>query len=798
MIKKLIIAFTVSVLLADCYSQTSLFDDGWRFHRGGMQRAEAPEFDDTDWRLIDLPHDWSIEDLPGTQSPFDHNAISQVSGGYTVGGTGWYRKSFTVPEEQKNKKINIQFDGAYMNTDVWVNGEHVGNHPYGYTSFWFDITDRIKYGEKNMIAVQVKNEGQNSRWYSGSGIYRHVWLKVMEPVHVAQWGIDITTPEVSVSSAKINVRTIVLNETSETEAVKLVTVILNSGGTELARSETTNSIITGGRIDFIQDMTVLSPRLWSTDIPVLHKAVSEVYCNNALVDRVETKFGIRSIKFSAAEGFLLNGLPVKLKGGCVHHDNGPLGSRTYDRAEERRVELLKASGFNAIRCAHNPPSPAFLDACDRLGMLVIDEAFDMWRIGNNPYDYHLYFDAFWQTDIGNFVKRDINHPSVIMWSIGNEIREMESPEVIAAGKMLAERVRSLDPTRPVTAAVNQLRPEKDPYFSNLDVCGYNYAAAGDHGVDNLYVQDHKRVPDRVMVGTESYPMAAFVAWMPVLDNTFVIGDFVWTAFDHIGEASIGWHGYWQEDIYPWNLAYCGDIDICGWRRPQSYYRDALWKENQISIFITPPSPTFPINPKKESWSIWEWHDVTDDWNWPGMEGQPLKVSVYSSCDRVELFLNGKSLGKKETNRATEFTAGWAVPYAAGELKAVGYKGKKKIAAAVLKSAGTVSSIKLSPDRSGISADGQDLSYVTVELTDANGIRNSKADNLVKFTINGEGTIVGVGNSNPVSIESNQLPQRKAWKGKCLVIIKSTGKPGTISLSASAYGLPSAVTTITAK
>jgi beta-galactosidase len=431
-------------------------------------------------------------------------------------------------------------------------------------------------------------------------------------------------------------------------------------------------------------------------------------------------------------------------------------------------------------------------------MLVIDEAFDMWRIANNPYDYHLYFDAFWQTDIRNFVRRDINHPSVIMWSIGNEIREMESPGVIATGKMLADRVRSIDPTRPVTAAVNQLRPEKDPYFSNLDVCGYNYAASGDHGVENLYVQDHKRIPGRVMVGTESYPMAAFGSWMPVLDNTFVIGDFVWTAFDHIGEASIGWHGYWQEDIYPWNLAYCGDIDICGWKRPQSFYRDALWKENQVSLFVTPPVPSFPVNPNKEYWSIWDWHDVTDDWNWPGNEGKPLKVTVYSSCERVELFLNGKSLGKKETSRATEFTAGWDVPYAAGELKAVGYKGKKKTADAVLKTAGGVSAIKLSPDRSEISADGQDLSYITVELTDAAGLRNPKADNLVNFSVEGEGSIVGVGNANPVSIESNQLPQRKAWRGRCLVIIKSTGKPGTISLSASVEGLPTAVTTITVK
>jgi beta-galactosidase len=364
--------------------------------------------------------------------------------------------------------------------------------------------------------------------------------------------------------------------------------------------------------------------------------------------------------------------------------------------------------------------------------------------------------------------------------------------------MLAEKVHSLDMTRPVTAAVNQLRPEKDPYFANLDVCGYNYAASGDHGVENIYVQDHKRVPDRVMVGTESYPMAAFGSWMPVLDNIFVIGDFVWTAFDYIGEASIGWRGYWQEDFFPWNIAYCGDIDICGWKRPQSYYRDALWKENQLSVFVTPPSPSFPLNPNKESWSIWEWHDVVDDWNWPGMEGQPLKVNIYSSCTRVELFLNGKSLGSKETGRETKYTAVWDVPYASGELKAVGFNGKKKVTTAILKTAGEVSAIKMSPDRGEISADGQDLSYITVELTDASGIRNRKAENLVKFSIEGEGTIVGVGNANPMSIESNQLPQRKAWRGRCLVIVKSSGKPGTISLSASVEGLPGAVAGITAK
>ncbi|MGV8095236.1 MAG: glycoside hydrolase family 2 TIM barrel-domain containing protein [Mangrovibacterium sp.] len=774
-----------------------LFDTGWRFHRGGAQRAEAVDFDDSTWRVVDLPHDWSIEDLPGTQSPFEPNAISQVSGGFATGGTGWYRKSFTIPEEQKDKRICIRFDGVYMNADFWLNGELLGNHPYGYTSFWFDLTDKLKFGESNLLVVKVMNEGQNSRWYSGSGIYRHVWLKVSDPVHVAQWGTSVTTPEVSESSARIRIRTTVGNGTSAAAEVDLITRILSAKGEEKATIRSTHAIDAGGHFEFDQTAILSDPQLWSPGSPALYKAINEVYRNGRLTDRTETTFGVRSISFDAENGFRLNGKTLKLKGGCVHHDNGPLGSTAFDRAEERRVELLKASGFNAIRCAHNPPSPAFLDACDRLGMLVIDEAFDMWRIGNNPYDYHLYFDEWWQKDIESMVMRDRNHPSVIMWSIGNEIKDMENPEVVAVAKMLGDHIRQIEPTRPVTAAVNNLRPQKDPFFATLDVCGYNYAAGGDHLQESLYAVDHARMPQRVMFGSESYPLEAFSAWMQVLDHDWVTGDFVWTAFDYIGEASIGWRGYWQEsNFYPWNLAYCGDLDICGWKRPQSFYRDALWKEDQISVFVKPPKPTFPLNPGKQSWSKWEWHDVTADWNWEEYENQPFEVVVYSSCKQVELTLNGKSLGKKKTDRSTQFTAKWEVPYKAGELKAIGYQGSKAVAESVLRTTGKTTAIRLSPDRAVLKADGQDLSYITIELTDVTGIKNPKDERLVKFGIEGEGTIVGVGNANPVSLESYQLPQRKAWQGRCLVIVKSTGKPGIITLTASADDLPSSKVTIT--
>jgi len=516
----------------------------------------------------------------------------------------------------------------------------------------------------------------------------------------------------------------------------------------------------------------------------MYKAVTELFSNEGPADIQVSDFGIRSIAFSPAKGFLLNGSQLKLKGGCVHHDNGPLGARAYDRAEERRVELLKACGYNAVRCAHNPPSPAFLDACDRLGMLVIDEAFDMWRLGNNPYDYHLWFDDWWEKDIAGMISRDFNHPSVIMWSIGNEIKEMENPDVIAVAKKLASRVRALDPSRPVTAAVNHLRPEKDPFFACLDVCGYNYAASGDHGISDICQFDHNRVPDRIMYGSESYPMAAFASWMSVLDNDYVIGDFVWTAFDYIGEASIGWRGYWQEDFYPWNLAYCGDIDICGWKRPQSFYRDVLWEKNKLSLFVSPAIPSFPVNPNKQEWSRWEWYDVVADWNWPGMEGKPLKVTVYSSCETVELFLNKRSLGKKNTARSTRYMAEWEVPYAPGIIEAVGYSGKKRVNVARLQTAGNARAITLVPDRRVIKADGNDLSYVTVELTDGNGLRNPKATDLLNFRVEGNGSIVAVHNANPVSTESFSLPTRKAWQGRCLVIIKSNGQAGDIKLTVS--------------
>jgi beta-galactosidase len=417
----LLLLMSVTISGQALIKRSNLFDFNWRFHRGGAQGAEAVAFDDSKWRKLDLPHDWSIEDLPGTKSPFSRDAISQVSGGFTTSGTGWYRKSFKIPVGLKDKQLSIMFEGVYMNAEVWLNGELLGNHPYGYTSFWFDITGKVNFEKENVLAVKVRNEGENSRWYSGSGIYRHVWLNIVSPVSITTWGTYITTPNASDKEALVRIKTSIKSNFHGDSHIKLVTKIISPDGHEQQRVENELTIETGVTKEITQELKLENPSLWSPETPALYKAVSEIHEAGSLTDQTETEFGIRSLSFDAATGFLLNGRPLKLKGGCVHHDNGILGSKAFDRAEERRVELLKSSGFNAIRSSHNPPSPAFLSACDHLGMLVIDEAFDMWRDEKNPNDYHLYFDDWWKKDVESMVVRDRNHPSVVLWSICNEI-----------------------------------------------------------------------------------------------------------------------------------------------------------------------------------------------------------------------------------------------------------------------------------------------------------------------------------------------------------------------------------------
>jgi len=792
MIKKTILL--TSVILVSFLNLSSinakekqLFDFGWKFCRGDQPSAELLRFKDSTWRNIDLPHDYSIEDLPGTTSPFDSKAISGISGGFTVGGIGWYRKTFSVPVEKKGKSIEICFDGVYMNTDVWINGNYLGNHPYGYTPFIYDISKYINYGKENVIAVKVKNEGKNSRWYSGSGIYRHVWLTFKNSIHIITNGVYITTPEVSVNAATINIETSIKNNSQAYQEIILETTINNKNGKNVAKTYSTKKIAAGSIDIFMQNIKINTPALWFPSTPNLYSASTRILVKNKIQDNCKTTFGIRTIKFDAKNGFVINGTSMKLKGGCVHHDNGPLGAKAYDRAEERKVEILKNSGFNAVRTSHNPPTTAFLDACDRLGLFVIDEAFDIWEDGKNPQDYHLYYKENWRKDVEKMIVRDRNHPSIIMWSIGNEIPAMEEKSVVKNAQSMSDFIHKLEPTRPVTAAVNNLSEKLNNFYDALDICGYNYAVGG---YENKYATDSKNHPNRVMFGSESYALDEFEAWAEVEKYPSVIGDFVWTAIDYIGEASIGWHGYPQYDgVFPWNLAYCGDIDICGWKRPQSHYRDAFWTDKPvISLFVHAPVSSFdPLTRDRISWSRWHFDDLVAEWNWSGFENKPLKIDVFTSCDSVELFLNGKTLGKKEAGRKQKCKVCYEVPYSAGELKAIGYKNGKQTTS-LIQSTSVASTIKISADHRTIKADGQDLSYITVELCDKNGLRDAHADNLLQFRVNGPATIVGVGNANPVSLESYTAPQRKAWKGRCLVIIKSELTKGNIELIASSAGL----------
>jgi beta-galactosidase len=751
-----------------------LFNDDWNFLLGDPAGAEAPTFDTASWRTLTLPHDWSIEGHIDPKSPVGG------SGGFFPAGIGWYRKAFTVPPAWNGKRVSVEFEGVYMNASVYINGKELGTHPYGYTSFSYDLTPHLKPGANNVLAVRVDQSKQrNSRWYSGSGIYRHVWFHVTSPVHVAQWGVCVTTPQVTAASARVSVAVQVVNESGANATVQ--TVIHSPSGAIVGRANGSTA-----------DITVERPALWSTDTPNLYRAITTVLVNGSAVDEVTTPFGIRSIEWSAEKGFLLNGKSVKMTGGCVHHDNGPLGAAAFDRAEERRVQILKQSGFNAIRASHNPPSPAFLDACDRLGMLVMDEAFDCWSKGKNPADYSVVFKDWWQRDVDAMVLRDRNHPSVVMWSIGNEIPERGDPQGAQEAKMIADYVRTLDRTRPITSALNFIFgpwANTDTYYSALDICGYNYNL-------NNHVEDHKRVPSRVIACTESYLQDTFNYWAMVNDCPYIVGDFVWTAIDYLGESGLGrWYYRDPKDTsregygapYPCHGADCGDIDMCGNRRASAHYRNIVWDRGEKLYLGVKQSPPEGKELRVTRWGSWP---VYESWTWPGMEGKPLEVEVYSRADAVRLYLDDKLIGEKPTTRAEKFKANFTVPYAPGVLKAVAVQGGKNVAESVLKTIGEPARVRLTADRATLRADGQDLSFITVDVLDATGQAHPNADHQVSFSIKGPGVLAAVANADMLSEEPYVAKERKLFHGKALAIVRTSRTAGPITVTASAAGLKS--------
>jgi beta-galactosidase len=720
--------------------------------------------------------------------PFDSaQSAGGAATGYVVGGTGWYRKHFTLSPSDSGKNVTICFDGVYMNADVWLNGHHVGNHPYGYTPFVFDLTPYLKpAGQENVLAVRVRNTGRNSRWYSGSGIYRHVWLAVADPVHIPFWGVHVVTTDISKTTATVSVSTTVENDRGADIAVRLRTRLVGPDGKATKLQEYEVRVPAGKRQEFTQVFFVNKPVLWSLDNPALYRAEVELVEDRNILDRSGTSFGIRTLRFTAANGFELNGEVVKLKGGCMHHDNGPLGSATIDRAEERRVQLMKAYGFNAIRTSHNPPSPAFLDACDRYGILVIDEAFDCWEEGKNPDDYGKYFNDWWHRDLESMILRDRNHPCVIMWSIGNEVPQRANERGYVIAKQLSDEVRRLDPTRPVTEAICAPwdgRPwsATEKAFTFLDVGGYNYQW-------RQYVPDHDKFPTRIMVGTESYPREAFENWQAVLDHPWVIGDFVWTAWDYLGETGLGnaiLDNESSANRFPWFNAFCGDVDICGFKKPQLYYREVVWGKAKVNLAVHAPIPAG----RRERVSAWGWPDERQSWTWPGSEGKPLDVTVYSSCPSVRLELDGKEIATQPVN--DKMIARFKVTYQPGELRAVALSEGKPVASAGLRTAGEPKAIRLTADRSTIRADRNDLSYVTVEIVDRRGTVVPNGAIPVHFTVTGAGELAATGSPAPNDASSFHLPVRNIYQGRCLAILRPRGDSGKITLKAEADDLKAA-------
>jgi beta-galactosidase len=810
------------------------FDDGWRFLRGDAPGAESPDFNDSAWRTLDLPHDFSVEDLPAR--PADANGEGALWGtsvlptrtgpfdtelsaggrdtGWFVGGTGWYRKRFSAAAVPAGGQVEIVFDGVYMNSDVWLNGQLLGNHPYGYTAFAYDLTPHLRRTGENVLAVRVRNEGRNSRWYSGSGIYRHVRLNTTGSVRVPLWGMFVTTTEVSKGNASVKVAVRIENRAAAAQDVTVRIRLLDSKNASAGTRDAGQSVAAGGSAEVEQVFAVASPQLWSIATPQLYRAEVELLVGGKTTDTVTTSFGIRKVEVDAERGLRINGEPVKLKGGCLHHDNGLLGACAIDRAEARRVELMQAHGFNAIRTSHNPPSSAFLDACDRLGMLVLDEAFDQWERQKNLQDYHLYFADWWRRDLSAMVLRDRNHPSVIMWSIGNEIPERAQPRGVEIAKQLTDHIKTLDPTRPITAAINGGRGGEglDAAFQYLDIGGYNY-------LPNLYEADHARFPNRVIMGTESFPRQAWPSWRPVEKNPYVIGDFVWTGMDHLGESSIGnaqlntpvrgggpggpgapaavpaagagaggpggmFAGSTISLPFPWFNCYCGDIDLIGQPKPQWFHRRVFWGLSKLEMAVQRPVP----EGRTETISPWGWSDELRSWTWPGSEGKTVKVRVYSSGEQVRLLLNGKEIGVKPVSAETEWKAEFDVPYAAGELKAEAMSNGGKIAELAFKTAGKPARLRLKADRPAIGRSRNDLSYVTLEVLDQAGELVPDAAVPVAISINGAAELAAVGTANPKDVQSFRRLQPRTFHGRCLAIVRPTGAAGRAMVHAYAEGL----------
>ncbi|MCH2114716.1 MAG: DUF4982 domain-containing protein [Pirellulales bacterium] len=759
------------------------FDFDWYFLKGDLWNHRTVGHTAAKrWRLVQVPHDWS------TEYPLAESNASGPGGGFAETGLGWYRKLFVLPEFCRGKRIEIEFGGISTNSQVWINDQYLGRRPNGYVSFKYDLTEHLTYGEgqPNLLAVRVNNSAQpNSRWYTGSGIYRHVWLTITDKCYLDPWETFITTPIATKDKAEIITKTIVFNETEAERNVQLRTTVLDKSGEEVASSTGAMQLVKIGQTEFSQRMELASPHLWSVDDPYLYVVRNEIIEDGDVIDALDTNIGVRVLDFDVDTGFSLNGRPMKLKGVNLHHDAGCVGVAVPDRVAERRLEVIKSLGCNAVRLV-KPRSGALMDICDRIGLMVYDEGYlDEWEYPRDEggYHYHRHFKRWAQADMRDTVKRNRNHPSVILWSVGNELGDN-----VHKGKgkqnleMLVSTVNQHDGTRPVTISGGS-------YHELLDVADFHY------GGFLHFAQQPKR--DKPIFGGETshYGDPYFYA----NGHAHIIGQFLWAGADYLGETGVGSidHSWW-----PSHATHVGLLDLCSFKKPRAYHRQALWSDEPVVYLVCETQ-----NWAKRPMAFWGWPQVASHWNWES-ESEELNVRSYTNCDSVELFLNGVSLGEQrpsgdKSDYSLRQTSGpdmprliidkplWKVDFRAGVIRAVGKNGGKVVATHQLATAGKPSKIRLTPDRSTIAADGSDVCHVVVEVLDDKGTLVPSAQNLVSYKISGNGKIIGIGNGNQQSLESTRSNFRKVYKGRSLVIVQSRRQAGQISLVATTAGLAEA-------
>ena len=799
----------IFVATATVYAQHIEFNEAWKFYNDKAEGAETMGFNDTHWRNVNLPHDWAIE------GPFDIKYNARA-GGLPFHGTGWYRKHFKMQPDAKGKVIRLEFEGAMYNAHVWVNGHFLGNRPFGYIGFEYNIGEFLNFdGSDNVISVRLTPEDLSSRWYPGAGLYRSVWLKIDNPIHVKQWGTYIITPTVTEALAVVQNETTVVNASGALETVNVKHDYFSPEGEKVATINEDIKVPANSEAKSMLWCNIENPKRWDIGQPNLYNVVTTITKNAQTLDTYNTRIGLRSIAYTK-DGFFINNKPVRFNGVCLHHDNGALGAAVYKRADERKLQIMMDMGVNAIRTSHNPPSREFLEVCDELGLVVLDEAFDVWEMEKVPNGYNLFFKEWAERDLEDLILRDRNHPSVIMWSTGNEIIEQkDKANGWKVAKLLNDVCKRTDPTRPTTMGMNNyINPYTFNFAQQVDIAGANYkptkyseirsmfpelplygsetsSCTSSRGVYHLPIEKYDTHPSKHVTSYDligppwAYPPDVEFHFQE--QDPYVMGEFIWTGFDYLGEPTPyggkdnSTNGYWNAD-WPSHSSYFGAVDLCGFPKDRFYLYQSHWTTKPM-IHLLP------------------------HWNWKGMEGQNIPVYCYTNCDSAELFVNGKSMGKKVKGEdltelkvdflryepktfQSKYRLSWDVPYEAGSIKVIGYKDGKQILEEQINTAGKPAKINLSVDREIITANGEDLAYVTVKVEDKYGNLCPNADNDVFFSVKGAATLIGVDNGNQTSLESFQANHRKAFSGMCLAILKSNKIAGKITLNASSKGLKS--------